>query len=56
MHGGGGGGGYFPRDEDIDTRTIGSAYDRYLQSVVLFLLLLLLDSCFEHSCFLFLLT
>ncbi|CAG7904810.1 hypothetical protein BRARA_G03478 [Brassica rapa] len=33
MHGGGGGGGYFPRDEDIDTRTIGSAYDRYLQSV-----------------------
>lgn len=53
MHGGGGGG-YFPRDEDIDTRTIGSAYDRYLQSVVLFLLLL--DSCFEHSCFLFLLT
>ncbi|KAG2254527.1 hypothetical protein Bca4012_102120 [Brassica carinata] len=31
MHGGGGG--YFPRDEDIDTRTIGSAYDRYLQSV-----------------------
>lgn len=31
MHGGGGS--YFPRDEDIDTRTIGSAYDRYLQSV-----------------------
>lgn len=30
MHGGGG---YFPRDEDLDTRTIGSAYDRYLQSV-----------------------
>lgn len=29
------GGGYFPRDEDLDTRTIGSAYDRYLQSVVL---------------------
>ncbi|ESQ27426.1 hypothetical protein EUTSA_v10019060mg [Eutrema salsugineum] len=30
-------GGYFPRDEDLDvpdTRTIGSAYDRYLQSVV----------------------
>ncbi|KAJ0255995.1 Nuclear speckle RNA-binding protein A [Hirschfeldia incana] len=27
------GGGYFPRDEDLDTRTIGSAYDRYLQSV-----------------------
>ncbi|CAH2067657.1 unnamed protein product [Thlaspi arvense] len=29
-------GGYFPRDEDLDvpdTRTIGSAYDRYLQSV-----------------------
>ncbi|XP_024007314.1 nuclear speckle RNA-binding protein A isoform X3 [Eutrema salsugineum] len=28
-------GGYFPRDEDLDvpdTRTIGSAYDRYLQS------------------------
>ncbi|KAF8106904.1 hypothetical protein N665_0130s0070 [Sinapis alba] len=34
MHGGGGGGGgYFQRDEDLDTRTIGSAYDRYLQSV-----------------------
>ncbi|XP_010416620.1 PREDICTED: nuclear speckle RNA-binding protein A [Camelina sativa] len=33
MHGGGG---YYPRDEDLDvpdTRTIGSAYDRYLQSV-----------------------
>ncbi|KAL1187930.1 Nuclear speckle RNA-binding protein A [Cardamine amara subsp. amara] len=33
MHGHGG---YFPRDEDLDvpdTRTIGSAYDRYLQSV-----------------------
>ncbi|AAC00617.1 Hypothetical protein [Arabidopsis thaliana] len=30
------GGGYYPRDEDLDvpdTRTIGSAYDRYLQSV-----------------------
>ncbi|EOA35658.1 hypothetical protein CARUB_v10020882mg [Capsella rubella] len=29
-------GGYYPRDEDLDvpdTRTIGSAYDRYLQSV-----------------------
>ncbi|KAF2594253.1 hypothetical protein F2Q70_00045573 [Brassica cretica] len=34
MHGGGSGGGYFPRDEDLDTRTIGSPYDRYLQSVV----------------------
>ncbi|CAH8354667.1 unnamed protein product [Eruca vesicaria subsp. sativa] len=33
LHSGGGGGGYYPRDEDIDTRTIGSAYDRYLQSV-----------------------
>lgn len=41
MHGGGGGGGYFQRDEDLDTRTIGSAYDRYLQSVVTFLLLFL---------------
>lgn len=39
MHGHGG---YFPRDEDLDvpdTRTIGSAYDRYLQSVVLFFLI-----------------
>ncbi|CAA7013485.1 unnamed protein product [Microthlaspi erraticum] len=30
------GGGYYPRDDDLDvpdTRTIGSAYDRYLQSV-----------------------
>lgn len=35
------GGGYYPRDEDLDvpdTRTIGSAYDRYLQSVVPFFL------------------
>lgn len=35
-------GGYYPRDEELDdpdTRTIGSAYDRYLQSVVPFLLI-----------------
>lgn len=43
MHGGGG---YFPRDEDLDTRTIGSAYDRYLQSVVLLFFFLFLSFFF----------